>query len=334
MAQRLHVRTANGFFLQASAGGGAEVTGRGPSPRSDETFELVPVAGEWSEVADGAEVRLRSRRHLFVTATGPDGTLTASVGDPDVAETVFVVALAPGEPSVLGHFSRFALRAANGRFVCAAGGGGGAARATSLRLGEHETFEALLWPQAADWLHTTAIRTVDGVHFLHARQGGGADLDATSETAGEWETFDLQAMDRASRGFPDGARVTIRTESGHYLCGEGGGGGRVSAAGPWPQEWETFRLVVAGGRGFLHPGCVFGLEAANGQHVQAEHGGGGAVSATGCGADPTARFTATFMPRLAGVGHVAADGASLGPASERLSLATPETVVTLEAPAR
>lgn len=40
----------------------------------------------------------------------------------------------------------------------------------------------------------------------------------------------------------DGARVALRTENGHYLCAEGGGGGSVNATRDAVGGWETFTL--------------------------------------------------------------------------------------------
>jgi hypothetical protein len=186
----------------------------------------------------------------------------------------------------------------NGLFVCAENGGGASVRANRSTMGPPETFEARHHPEPADCVLTTSIRTVSGMHFLQATNGGGADLSARGPHPLSWETFDVVAADRAARGFPSGCRVHVRTDSWHYLQAEGGGGGKVSAAGPWPREWETFTLEVPGRRPWLRPGARFGLRAANGRYVAAEAGGGGAVTAATTSLAPAATFTATGATSL------------------------------------
>jgi hypothetical protein len=163
-------------------------------------------------------------------------------------------------------------------------------------MGPWETFVAISHPEPPDCALTTSLRTVSKVHFLQADAGGGAGLTARGPWALEWETFDILAADRSSRGLGDGARVNVRTDSGHYLQAEGGGGGKVSAAGPWPREWETFTLVIPGRRPWLRQGAKFGLKTANGKFVEAEKGGGGAVVATSATLTPGATFTAADVP--------------------------------------
>jgi hypothetical protein len=298
VSQQMHVQTVNGHYLQAPGGSG-EITARGPWPREDETFTLVSAEGQWREVEDGSQVQLRTRAGRFVTTSGADGVLSATATDPSTPESRFTVVAAAGEPRRLEHFGRFGLRAANGMFVCAENGGGSLVRANRSGLGPWETFQARHHPEPADCVLTTSIRTVSGMHFLQATNGGGADLSARGPHPLSWETFDIVAADRASRGFPSGGRVHVRTDSWHYLQAESGGGGKVSAAGPWPREWETFTLEVPGRRPWLRPGARFGLRSANGRYVAAEQGGGGAVTAVAASLTPAATFTATGAVSLA-----------------------------------
>jgi hypothetical protein len=291
MASKMHLKTATRHYLQAASGGGGAVTAAGPWPREWETFEVVPVNGEWAELQNGSSTRLRTALGHHVSV-GADGSVQAPTRDAATA-TVFKVVMAPGQPSTVGHLSQFGLTAPNGRFVCAENGGGGELRANRTAMGPWETFEARSHPEPPHGVLTTAIRTVSGVHFLQAQNGGGSDLSARGPWPREWETFDIVAADRSSLGFPDGAKVHVRTESWHYLQAAGGGGSKVNAAGPWPREWETFTLVVPGRRPWLAPGRRFGLRSANGRFVEVEQGGGGAVLATGTALTAAATFTAT-----------------------------------------
>lgn len=292
MSVAMHLKTANGYYAQATNGGGGEVSAKGPWPREWETFTLRSASGDWADLTAGSTVLLRAVNGQYVTADGPGGALVATAQTP-TAPTRFTLVMAPGEPSALGHLASFGLRAPNGKLVCAEGGGGGILAANRDVMGPWETFVAVLHPEPADAVLTTGIRTISKVHFLQADSGGGAALSARGPWAREWETFDLVAADRGARGFVTGARVNVRTDSGHYLQAEGGGGGKVSAAGPWPREWETFTLVVIGRRPWLRPGGSFALRAANGRYVEAEAGGGGAVVATATTLTAAATFTAT-----------------------------------------
>ncbi|HET7534181.1 MAG TPA: hypothetical protein VFJ83_13605 [Nocardioidaceae bacterium] len=294
MSVRIHIKSANGYYFQAPNGGGGEVNVKGPWPREWETFTLQSVAGEWADVRAGGQVALRSANGRFLSVD-PAGQVTATATSPGPPTAQLTLVMATGEPAAFGHFTRFGLRAANGKYLCAEGAGGGVLVANRSAMGPWETFEALEHPEPSDSVLTTSIRTVSKVHFLQADGGGGAGLSARGPWPLQWETFDIVAADRASRGLPDGARVQVRTDSGHYLQAEGGGGGKVSAAGPWPREWETFTLVVPGRRPWLREGAAFGLRAANGKFVEAERGGGGALLATAASMTPAATFTATTL---------------------------------------
>jgi hypothetical protein len=154
-------------------------------------------------------------------------------------------------------------------------------------------------PEPDDAVLTTAIRTISGTQFFHAEGGGGSELSARGPyPPQEGETFDVLAADRAARGFPDGAKVHIRTDSWHYLQAVNGGGSRVNATGPWPREWETFTLVVPGSRPWLTNGTRFGLRAFNGEYVEAQSGGGGPVVATASTLTRAATFTASCEPQI------------------------------------
>ncbi|MFK5635983.1 fascin domain-containing protein [Ornithinimicrobium sp. LYQ103] len=296
MPMTVHIKTHANYYLQADGGGGHSLTARGSWPREWETLTVLPEAGYWADVQDSSRVRLRAPDGHYVAARGPDRVLDAAAQEPALRETVFTIVLATGEPRQFGHFSRFALRASDGRFVCAEGGGNGTVVANRPKVGPWETFEAHLHPEPPDSCLTTGIRTHSGMHFLQALKGGGAELSARGPLASEWETFDIVAADRAARGFPDGARVNIRTDSWHYLQAQSGGGGQVTAGGPWPREWETFRLVVPGRRPWLRPDGTFGLRAHNGQYVEAQEDPDLLVTATATAQSELGMFTASTAP--------------------------------------
>lgn len=296
MAPTVHIKTINGYYLQAEGGGGSALTAAGPWPREWETITIVPEAGGWADIDHGSRVRLRAPNGQYVAARGADGRLDATARDGSSAETLFTVELLPGEPRRFDHFSRFALRAGNGRFVCAENGGNGIVVANRTALGPWETFEARWHPEPADCILTTGIRSVSGMHFLQAEEGGGSALNARGPWVQTWETFDIVAADRTARGLPNGAHVNVRTESWHYLQAEGGGGAKVTAGGPWPREHETFALVVPGRRLWLRPEGTFGLRTHNGRFVEAEGGGGAGVNAVATTMTPRATFTAAHEP--------------------------------------
>jgi hypothetical protein len=280
MPTTVHIKTQANYYLQADRGGGSAFTARGPWPREWETLTVIPDAGPWADLQDGSRVRIRTPDGHYAAARGPGRVLDATAADTAWPETAFTIVLAPGEPQQFGHFSRFALRASNGRFVSAEGGGNGRLVADRSKVGPWETFEAHLRPEPPDSCLTTGIRTHSGMHFLHALDGGGGDLLVQGASPSDADTFDIVAADRAARGFPDGARVHIRTDSRHYLQARNGGGGQVTADGRWPRQWETFGLVVPGHRPWLRPDGTFGLRAHNGQYVEAHYFSDIAVIAT------------------------------------------------------
>ena len=65
----------------------------------------------------------------------------------------------------------------------------------------------------------------------------------------------LAALEAAVRATGTPARVALRTDNGHYLCAEGGGGGEIHSqrpqpgnpvAGYQPGPWETFTVEPRG----------------------------------------------------------------------------------------
>ncbi|MGA8046944.1 MAG: hypothetical protein WCA30_11840 [Dermatophilaceae bacterium] len=295
MPMTVHIKTHTNHYLQADQGGGQSFTARGEWPHEWETLTVVPDAGPWADIQDAGRVRLRAADGHYV-AVRRDRVLDASSQDPASPDTGFTIVLAPGEPRQFGHFSRFALRAANGRYVSADGGGNGQLVANRSKVGPWETFEAHLHPEPPDSCLTTGIRTHSGMHFLRALNGGGGELSVQGALLSDRETFDILAADRAARGFPDGGRVNIRTDSCHYLHAQNGGEEQVTADGVGPGPWETFRLVVPGRRPWLRPNGTFGLRVHNGQYVEARHDNDIAVIATATAQSESGIFTASSAP--------------------------------------
>lgn len=186
--------------------------------------------------------------------------------------SVFTLELPPSGPGVLTHLGRFVLRAFNGMYVCAENGGGGVLVANRQAAAEWETFLADSHPEPPEYCRTVYLRCADGRRWLSAFGGGGEGLSSTATRAGGSEKFELIAADPGSGGFPANAQVHLRTSSRHYLQAANGGGGEVSARGPWPREWETFTLTLPEGAAQLDDGQPFGLMTATRRFVSAEPG--------------------------------------------------------------
>lgn len=87
-------------------------------------------------------------------------------------------------------------------------------------------------------------------------------------------------------------RVSLRTDNGHYLCAETGGGREMIANRTAVGPWETFtveRLDQTGA--LLMSGDRVALRTANGQYLCAENGGGGEVVANRTTMGPWETFT-------------------------------------------
>lgn len=62
--------------------------------------------------------------------------------------------------------------------------------------------------------------------------------------------------------------INIKTSDGHYLQADNGGGGELTAKGPWAKEWETFWVApVTGPTSQLQHGQVITLRTLTGQGV-------------------------------------------------------------------
>jgi hypothetical protein len=72
--------------------------------------------------------------------------------------------------------------------------------------------------------------------------------------------------------------IGLRTDNGHYVVAESGGGERVYANRTGQGAWETFTLVDVNG-GTLQSGDTVRLQAYNGDYLVAEGGGNDTVNA-------------------------------------------------------
>jgi hypothetical protein len=242
MGLRLHIRTTSSHYWFAENGGGSGVTGRGVWPREWETFELVPRYAS-NPYGNNQPVALRTHTGQYVTVAPGDPLLLATSTTMPGTEGTFTISFLPGQGvAQLDHLVRFGLRTAAGAWVCAENGGGDVLRANRTALGPWETFVAEHHPEPRGFVRHVALRAGDGRWFLRAANGGGGSAGTDAVRLGDETRFDLVAADRAARDFPHGARVHLRTTSGHYLQAVNGGGTDVTFGGPWPRQWETFVL--------------------------------------------------------------------------------------------
>lgn len=123
----------------------------------------------------------------------------------------------------------FALRAINGRFVCAEGGGLESLIANREQRQTWETFERKDIGNGR-----VSIETHFGL-FLTAESGGGQKLSANRNNVGAWEQFEWLPQ--------PGNKVAIRSISGHYVTAENGGASALSVRGGTLTDWQRFDLV-------------------------------------------------------------------------------------------
>jgi hypothetical protein len=134
--------------------------------------------------------------------------------------------------------------------------------------------------------------------------------------------FDEVAFDEAAIEGKSYSSVALRTDNGHYVVAENGGGTKVNANRVAIGEWEKFRMYELGGD-------LVALRASSGQWVVAEYGGGWRVFAnrSNVGAWETFRRIHSWDGRIAlqthtghflvaeggGGGIFAADRTAIGP---------------------
>ncbi|MDD4652164.1 MAG: hypothetical protein PHQ34_08025 [Methanothrix sp.] len=152
-----------------------------------------------------------------------------------------------------------AIKASNGKYLCAEGGGGGSVVANRNAIGAWETFKLI--DQGNGYY---ALQAANG-QYVCAEGGGGGSVVANRNAIGVWETFRL--IDQGNGYY------ALQAANGQYVCAEGGGGGAVVANRNAIGAWERFRLMD-----LQRPGKI-ALQVSNGQYVCAEGSGGGAVVA-------------------------------------------------------
>lgn len=107
---------------------------------------------------------------------------------------------------------------------------------------------------------------------------GGSIMNSCFRTAetGEFTGSDITALLALYPRSP--TTISFRTDNGHFLVAENGGGAYVAANRTAIGAWESFVLVDVKG-GDLRHGDVINLRANNGAFVVAENGGGSLVNA-------------------------------------------------------
>lgn len=301
MERFLHIRAANGRYLQAERGGGGAVAAIGPWPREWETLSLI-TDEPWDAPRDlprtGVPVRVGVWNDGSVlVVSGSTVTATGTFTTPDTEFTLSCL-----DDGVLDHLGRFALRARDGRYL-AADSATGQLVFKAAAIGPEETFTAEYHPVPTErtrsdpalhnkWICTgqaviesgpdgmptyrgekgLAVRCQFG--FWQAASGGGGEVSVLGPWAREWETFTIVAADPASAGFTDHARVNLVTWAGFYLTARDPDG-VLAADGRGPGVRETFQveLVSSPQPGHVAVGTVFGLRAANGKLVSASPDG-------------------------------------------------------------
>ena len=95
--------------------------------------------------------------------------------------------------------------------------------------------------------------------------------------------------------------LSLRTDNGHYLCAETGGGRELIANRTTTGPWESFAVERADQMSApLMGGDRIMLRTANGQYLCAENGGGGEVVANRVTAGPWETFTIAHADLSAG----------------------------------
>lgn len=148
-----------------------------------------------------------------------------------------------------------------------------------------------------------AIKSVNG-SFLCAEGGGGSHLSANRPAQGPWERFtivDLNATKLGGDQLVSGDRVCLRTDNGHFVVAEGGGGRETNANRSQCGPWETFTILwlqPTPGGPFPAGGVIpkgqdvsVAFMAENSNFMTAEGGGGDGVTANRAGLGPWERFT-------------------------------------------
>lgn len=147
MAIMMSLRTENGHYLCAEAGGGREVIANRTTVGPWETFTIGPSDQTSRALMSGDRVTLRTVNGQFLCAeNGGGGEVVANrvTAGPWETFTVVHADLSGGE---ISSGQCILLRTANGQFLCAEGGGGREVTADRAAIGPWETFMAEIQAQ-------------------------------------------------------------------------------------------------------------------------------------------------------------------------------------------
>ncbi len=125
--------------------------------------------------------------------------------------------------------NKVALRASNGKYVCADWENNDRLVANRVGIGEFETFEWIMLPGKR-----VALIACNG-KYVSADRKKGDILVADRDASGDWEAFELVPL--------QGDRVALRASNGKYVCADADQGGRLIANRSQIKEWETFTVV-------------------------------------------------------------------------------------------
>lgn len=148
-----------------------------------------------------------------------------------------------------------------------------------------------------------AVKSTNG-SFLVAEGGGGSALHANRPAQGPWERFTISRQNRRF-GPPlvSGDSICLRTDNGHFVVAEQGGGREMAANRRECGPWETFTIWLLGATpaglypvgGEIPDGNAaaeipVAFQASDGSWVVAEGAGGGDVNANRPALGPWERF--------------------------------------------
>lgn len=210
MTTAVQLRAANGQWVGAVHGGGANVVADRPVPAVAETFSVVPVQG--GLLAHGALIAVQvSNGQFWCAEGGGGGALTANRAYRKEWET-FTLERVAG-PGALASGDAVAFKALNGQYVCAEGGGGRELVANRPALGPWETFTATVLPPRRVRVELDSVRCADTEDVTGADEfyAAGAGVDRFSGAAQTVLCKPFAVNDRQTKAFPmaSGERVVF-----------------------------------------------------------------------------------------------------------------------------
>lgn len=125
---------------------------------------------------------------------------------------------------------KVALKASNGKYVCAGDGGNSSLIANKDVVGASETFEMI-----NEGEKNIALKAVNG-RYVCNEQNGAQPLIANRDAVGPWETFEVV--------FIGENQLALKASNGRYVCNEQNGAAPLQANRDAVGAWETFDLVL------------------------------------------------------------------------------------------